>query len=133
MKKTQISHPRIEDQKHYKKIGKLRKAIATHIGRKSADIYIDENHLKHILLRHKSELAKIGFTPETFLNFVLNGFNRIYKGKRDALVLVVWNGVPKVAVIELNLALKKEFYEVLTAFIRTKSMFKKENLLWQKK
>jgi len=83
MKNTPTNRPRIEDQKHYKKIGRLSPAIAKSICRKSADIYVSENYLKHIFIKHKNELAKIGCTPMMFLDTVVNGFNRIYKGKRN--------------------------------------------------
>ena len=63
MKKKTVSHPRIEDQAHYHKIGRLRKSIADQINKAPVNIYIDDNHLKHILIQHKKELAKIGFTP----------------------------------------------------------------------
>jgi hypothetical protein len=46
--------------------------------------------------------------------------------------LVKWNGTPNVVVIGLNFALKKEFYEVKTAFIREKKKFKALELLWIK-
>ena len=36
--KTPTNHPRIEDQKHYKKIGRLRKSIADAIYQPAADI-----------------------------------------------------------------------------------------------
>jgi hypothetical protein len=130
--KKKTSLPRIEDQAHYRKVGRLRKPVADEIGKPAANIYVDENHLKHIFINHKNELAQIGFTPIMFLDTVLNNFNRIYKGNRNALILVKWNGTPKVAVIELNLALRKGFYEVLTAYVRAKGSFKNAQLLWEK-
>ena len=64
MKKQTTPHPRIEDQGHYHKIGRLRKPIAEQIHRKSADIYIDDNHLKHIFAQHQKELERQGLkTP----------------------------------------------------------------------
>ena len=134
MKQKQTANrPRVEEQRHYKKVGRLSPTIAKAIRRKSADIYIDENHITHIFNRHEKELASIGFTPMMFLNAVINNFNRIYKGNRNALILVKWNGVPKVVIIELNLALKEGFYEVLTALIRAKKSLNTKDLLWQKK
>ncbi|MCL2416639.1 MAG: hypothetical protein FWD02_01720 [Bacteroidales bacterium] len=132
MKNKTASHPLIEDQRHYKKIGKLKKSIANHIGRKPADIYISENHFKHIFIRHKDEMENIGLTPQMFIDLVLNGFNRVYKGKNEALLLVLWNCKPKVTVIELNLALEKEFYEVIAATIVRKKYLEDRELLWKK-
>ncbi len=122
----------IEHQSHYQKIGRLRKPIADHIGRKPADIYIDENHLKHIFSRHKEDLAKIGLTPQMFIDLVVNNFNRIYKGSGQSILLVEWSGAPKIVAIELNLAFRKGFYEVKTAFMKPKNKFKQEYLLWEK-
>ncbi len=122
----------IEDQPHAKKVGRLKQPIAKAIRRKSADIYITENYLKHIFYRHEKQLAEIGFTPEMFLEIVLKDYNRIYRGTGESLLLVKWNGAPKVAAIELNLAFKREFYEVKTAFIQDKSRLKCDNLLWKK-
>ncbi len=123
---------RIEDQPHAKKVGRLKQPIAKAIRRKSADIYITENYFKHIFIEHEKQLAEIGFTPEMFLEVVMKDFNRIYRGKGNSLLLVKWNGTPKVAAIELNLAFKKEFYEVKTAFIQGKGRFRSDALLWKK-
>jgi len=113
MKKRTTNHPRIEDQKHYKKIGRLRKPIAEAIGKVPADIYIDDNHIKHIFEQHKNELTKLGLTPLMFVDLVIDKFNRIYKqDSRQSFFLVHWNCLPKVTVIELNFALKIGFYEV---------------------
>jgi hypothetical protein len=131
-KKT-ANHPRIEDQAHAKKLGRLSQSVAKAIRRKSADIYITESYTKHIFNRHIGELRAIGYTPLDFAKEVIVGFNRIYKGAGNSILLVKWNGTPKVAAIELNLAFRKEFYEVKTAQIRAKANMKNLKLLWQKK
>ncbi len=123
----------IQEQKQYEKIGRLRKPIADSIGRKAADIYIDHNHLKHILNKHKNDLAHLGLTPKVFIDLVVTGFTRIYKGTGHSLLLVIWSGKAKVVAIELNLALKKAFYEIKTATVYRKDFLKEENLLWVKK
>ena len=132
MKKKKTTQSRIENQPHYTKVGRLRKSIATQIKRKAADIYIDDNHLKHVFIRHKDEIEQVGFTPSTFVDLVVNNFNRIYKGRENALQLVIWNGNAKVTIIEMNLALKKGFYEVKTATIKRKSHLENCVLLWKK-
>ncbi|MDR0438217.1 MAG: hypothetical protein LBH22_07965 [Bacteroidales bacterium] len=132
--KKKTTRPRIEDQRQYKKIGRLRKNIADQIRKPAANIYVDDNHLKHIFEKHTNELAKVGLTPEMFVDLVVNNFNRIYKSNnRESILLVQWNGTPKVAVIELNLAFKDRFYEIKTAFVKTKVSFKNLKLLWKKK
>ncbi|MDR0436806.1 MAG: hypothetical protein LBH22_00735 [Bacteroidales bacterium] len=132
--KKKTTHTRIKEQRQYQKIGRLRKSIADKIGKPAADIYIDDNHLKHIFNQHKNELAKIGLTPLMFVNLVIDKFNRIYKQEsRQSFFLVQWNCIAKVTVIELNFAFKNGFYEIKTAFTRDKKNFKKENLIWEKK
>ena len=123
----------IKEQEQYERIGRLRKPIADSIGRKAADIYLDHNHLRHVFSKHREDLAELGLTPKVFIDLVVNGFNRIYKGTGHSLLLVIWNGKAKVVAIELNFALKKEFYEVKTATIYRKDFFKDENLMWIKR
>jgi len=132
MKNTPTNRPRIEDQKHYKKIGRLSLAIAKAIRRKSADIYIDENHIKHIEINHSKELNSIGFDAETFVCLVVENFNQIRIGKNESLLLVIYNGKPKVTAIELNYVLKTKFYEVKTATIMSKKRLKSKVILWEK-
>jgi len=133
MKTKTPNRPQIEDQRQYKKVGRLRKPIADLIGMTPANIYIDDNHLRHILNRHKTELAKFGFTPKMFVDVVVNNFNRIYQGNGNALQLVIWNGNAKVTIVEINSALQKEFYEVKTAFLKPKRQLENVKLLWEKK
>lgn len=123
----------IEEQKQYKKVGRLRAPIAAAIGKKTADIYLNEKQLKHIFYRHAEDLAYFGLTPKLFVDLVVKGFNRIYKGSGRSLLLVLWNGKPQVVAIELNFALKKEFYEVKTASVYRKEFFDNKQLLWSKK
>jgi len=133
MKKKTANRPQIEDQTHYTKIGKLKKSIADQISRETADIYVCENHLKHILNRHKSELESVGLTPQMFVDLVVINFNRIYKGVGNSLLLVLWNGRPKSTAIEMNYALQKGFYEIKTATVMRKDFFKNKKMLWEKR
>jgi hypothetical protein len=106
--------------------------VAKAIRRKAADIYIDDNHLRHIAIQHGRELAVLGFDPMTFVRLVVRNYNRIYNGTGSSLLLVLYNGKPKVTAIELNLVLKQDFYEVKTATVMKKTFFKDEKLLWPK-
>jgi hypothetical protein len=115
---------------NYAKVGRLSQPVAKIIRRKAADIYIDDNHLRHIELKHGKELAAIGFDAMTFVRLVVKSYNRIYKGTGNSLQLVIYNGKPKVTAIELNLVLKNGFYEVKTATTMKKSYLKEDNLLW---
>jgi len=123
----------IETQKQYEKVGRLRKPVAEAIGRKAADIYIDQNHLRHIFNKHMDDLAQLGLTPKIFVDLVVAGFNRIYKAKRQSLYLVMQNGKLNVVVIEMNFAFKKGFYEVKTATVMRNDFFNNKELLWEKK
>ena len=125
--------PTIEAQAHYQKVGRLRKPIADAINRKAADIYISDNHLKHIFNKHRAELELVGLTPKIFVDLVVSGFNRIYKGVENSLWLVIYNGSSQVVVIDMNYALKKGFYEVKTATVVNKNNLKSKELLWIKK
>jgi len=131
-KKKSPNYPRIENQTHAKKIGRLSPTIAKAIHRKSADIYITESYIRHIFNKHIEQLRAIGYTPFDFVKEVASSFTRIYKGTGNSILLVKWNGAAKVAAIELNFAFRKEFYEVKTAQIRAKGHLKDENLLWKK-
>ena len=123
----------IKEQMQYRKVGRLRTPVAAAIERKPADIYINDKQLRHIFHRHEEDLAHFGLTPKVFVDLVVNNFNRIYKGGGRSLLLVLWNGKPKVVAVELNFALKKEFYEVKTASVYRKEFFCNKQQLWAKK
>ena len=123
----------IKEQKQYEKVGRLRKSVADAIGRKAADVYIDQNHLRHVFNKHKDDLAQLGLTPKMFVDLVVTGFNQIYKAQRNALYLVIQNGKSNVVVIEMNYAFKKGFYEVKTATVMRKDFFNGKELLWERK
>ncbi|GHU85399.1 hypothetical protein FACS1894153_0540 [Bacteroidia bacterium] len=127
MKKVKKNSP--DNQPHYTKVGRLRKPVADAIHRKAANIYLDENHLKHIFNRHEKDLANLGLTPSMFVELVTTNFNRIYEGSGNSLLLVKWNGMPKVIAIELNFALKEEFYEVKTGLVMEKYKFNKKKVI----
>jgi hypothetical protein len=117
---------------NYTRIGRLSQPVARAIRRKAAGIYINENYLRHITRKHDAELTALGFDAMTFVSIVVSNYNRIYKGVDDTLLLVIYNGKPKVTAIELNEVLKKGFYEVKTATTMRKAFLKEDKLLWTK-
>jgi hypothetical protein len=117
---------------NYIRVGRLSLPVAKTIRRKAADIYIDDNHLRHIENFHNRELAALGFDALTFVKLVVSNYNRIYKGAESSLLLVIYNGKPKVTAIELNLILRQGFYEVKTATVMSKMFLQKKELLWLK-
>ena len=76
---------------NYTKVGRLSLPVAKTIRRKAADIYIDDNHLRHIFIHHDKELRALGFDALTFVRLVVNNYNRIYKGSGGSLLLVIYN------------------------------------------
>ena len=122
----------IQEQAHYTKVGRLYMSVAKAIKREAADIYISQNNIRHVFIRHRKEIEQLGFTPESFVNLVVIVFNHIYKGTGESLLLVLQNGKSKVVAIEMNYALKKGFYEVKTAFVTDKKTLDKKELLWKK-
>ncbi len=118
--------------KHGNKVGRITQPIARIIRRKSANIYLTDNYIRHIFNNHAEQIEALGYTPKEFVILVMKDFNRIYKGNGNSLLLVKWNGSPKVVAIELNYSLKNKFYEVKTAQIRAKNSFNSKALMWEK-
>jgi hypothetical protein len=113
-------------------VGRLSAPIARAIHRKAASIYVDADHLVHIANKHGAELATVGLDPLSFVCLVLKGYNRIYTGSGKSLLMVIYNGTPKVTAIELTLGWKKEFYEVKTATVMSKTFLEKKKQLWSR-
>ncbi len=116
----------------YATIGRLSMTIAKAMRRKSASIRMHRNYLKHIEINHKVELSSIGFDAETFVTLVVKNFNQIRVGSGNSLLLIIYNGKPKVTAIELAYSPKSTFYEVKTATIMSKERLKNKAVLWVK-
>lgn len=114
---------------NYTKVGRLKQPIAKEISRKAAYIYVDDYHLKHIENKHQHELSSVGLDAFNFVKLVVGGFNQIRKGSGNSILLVIYNGKPKVVAIELNYSIKKGFYEVKTATIMSKKSIERKDLL----
>lgn len=103
-------------------------------GLKSGEIKISDNYLKHIKNDHWKELEYFGFKAEDFVRFIVENFNQIREGTGNSYLLVVYDKkYPKVAAIELNYSLKKEFWEIKTAEPRRIESVEKRKLLYEKK
>ncbi len=119
------------------KVGRLNKPIADKIGRKPADIYIDYNHLRHIENRRGDYLKSINLDALSYVKKIIDNYTEIRAGKNSTLLLVATiheNNYPNVAVIELQLIVKKSIYMIKTAMPRRtgRGMTKDEILLWRK-
>ena len=123
--KQEIHHP-------YTKFGRIKSTIAQKAHIKCADIYISENQIKHIYARHKTELAQIGMTVESYIYFILNNYNQIRKGSGESILLVVYddnNDRHNTAALALNYSIEKEFWEIKTAQPRkTEDILKREKI-----
>jgi hypothetical protein len=51
---------------NYNKVGRLSLPVAKAIRRKAADIYVDDNHLRNIFLRHSKELKALPLCEKHF-------------------------------------------------------------------
>ena len=129
--KSAAANKRVSRKKPvYQKVGMLQKAVADAIGRKPGDICVSKGGLRHILEGHSVELAQFGLTPMMIIDAVMANYNRIYKGKEEALLMVVFGRtIPKVVIIEM--AFEKDFYRVKTATVMRKAFLNKKELLWK--
>lgn len=115
----------------YIKVGRIKSTVAKKAHVKSAYIYIDESHLKHIEKKHGGYLAKLGIDAETFVRCICQNFNQMRHGTESSVLLVVYrNNLHYVAAIDLNYSLKKGFWEVKTAQPRYSRAVLRLALMW---
>ena len=111
-------------------VGELEKTIAKEISVLPGKIELNERAYNHILEDHRKELERVGMTPISFVQFVMQNFNEIRKGRTNELFLVVKNGLSKIAVIRMNYETK--VYRIGTATVIRNSFINKKDLLWKK-
>lgn len=115
------------------KVGEISEEIAQEASIQNGEIFlIDGNKkygLQHIIQNHKKELEQLGLTAEDFVLLVCQNFNEIREGHSGRLLLVKNNGVPKVAVVELEV--NDKVYTVISASPRSKKYLNKRKLLWR--
>ena len=119
---------------NYVKVGRITMPIAREAHVKAGDIYINNNHLKHIADNHNQELLNLGLTAWNFVNVIINSYTRIYKDtKTGAYYLAVYaDEYTNAAVIELNFVENFEFWEIKTAAPFRTAFFKNKLLVWKK-
>lgn len=115
------------------KLGRLRMPVAKKAGVRAADIYISQNHVKHIEHVHKKELAQVGLSALEYVRLIVSGFNQIRKGSDTSILLVVYTETDThhTAAIDLNYCSKKGIWEVRTAQPRSTQAINKKKLLWR--
>ncbi|MDR1739800.1 MAG: hypothetical protein LBR45_03495 [Bacteroidales bacterium] len=121
--------------KTFTKVGRITMPIAKAARMKAADIYVDENHIKHVVSRHSRELKQLGLSAIDIIRLVAGSFNRIYKADRGCYFIVIYNKEKektKSSVIELNYSAKKEFYEIKNSVPYRTEFFNNKSLLWKK-
>jgi hypothetical protein len=119
----------------YRKVGRINFTIAKQAHIKSAEIMIDENHIKHIKIKHGKELEQLGIDATLFVSMIVKYFTEIRQGKGRSLYLVLHNSNAEksnIAAIELNYNLTKEFWEIKTAIPMRTAVVIKKKLLWKK-
>lgn len=118
----------------YIKIGRINATVAKKAHIKCADVYINRNHITHILKRHNVEIVEgLGFSPIDYVKLVVKSFNQIRKGTDDSLLLVMYiddSDLHNTAAICLNYVPNYEFWEVKTAHPRRTSEVIKKERLW---
>lgn len=116
----------------YTLVGRIKATIAKKAHIKAGYIYISNNHVRHIANVHKKELAQIGIDALSFVRVICGNFNQIRKGSGSSFLLVVYDEkLSRVAAIDLNFSLKKQYWEVKTAEPRRKSAVIRSALVWE--
>lgn len=126
MRKHVISYP-------FLKVGRLKKSIADKAHIKSADIYVTEDHLRHIYNYHGKELSTMGFSAMDFVKTIVSNFNQIRIGSGNSYLLVIYDeksSVQHTAAISINYIVKKGIWEVKTAQPRSVQSIKKKKRIW---
>ena len=115
---------------NYIKIGRLKYSISKICHKKSADIYISKNQIRHINNKHGNELSLVGVSAFEFVTMVCNQFNQI-RETRDGLMLVIYREkLSYTAIIELQYC-DGDFWEVKTAGPRRVPTVDKKALIWE--
>lgn len=127
VKQNNIGYPGI-------KVGRLNARIAKTIGVPCADIFLSDNHKRHILNTHKVEMEQLGIGVLHYVIGIVGGFNQIRKGSGNSLLLVVFikeASSHAVAAIDLCYQPKQDVWEIKTAEPRNTADVLKRKLLWQ--
>ncbi len=117
----------------YIKVGRLKATVARQAHLKCADIYVSENQIKHITIRHKVELEQLGLSAEVYVKTIIENFTQIRQGAGESVLLVVYDDANEqhhTAAISLNYSLKKGFWEIKTAQPRRTEEILKKKKIW---
>jgi len=118
-------------------VGEINSEIAEITGIETGTIVLcDGNDMWgriHITKKHINDLLSNGYTDvDTFVNDVVTNFNQLRLGKDKTIMLVKWNGLPKVVFIALNFNIQTNCYTVGSAGLFRKDYIEKRKLLWER-
>jgi hypothetical protein len=116
---------------NFQKVGRINKRVADKAHIKCADVYIHENGIKHIILRHSKELNQLGMTPLLYVKMIMQNYCEIRVGSNGTLLLIVdGKDIKHTTAIELKYVRKFQFWEVRTAQPRSVKDIEKREKLW---
>jgi len=118
-------------------VGRISYEIANDLHIEAGEIILcDGNDMwgrNHINFKHKQDLQNMGYdNTDDFVIEVVTNFNQIRQGSDNSLLLVKWNGLPKVVFIALNFDLQTNCYTVGSAGFFRKTYVEKKKLLWER-
>lgn len=119
----------------FEEVGSIPKSVAAKAGIKAGKIVVSKSAVEHITTRHSVELASLGMTPNEYVLFIAQNYNRIYSGSMSSLLLAVFNEDKRTAhtaVVRVNYSAENGFWEVVTAQPRAKGGLRPAALKWEK-
>ena len=117
----------------YMKIGRINQTRARKAHISAADILINQNHINHIAIKHKRELAELHISAWDYIAMIIAMYDEIRQNQGTSILLIKSNPdkANDTVTIELTLNIKYKFGEVRTA--QPRSDVSKNKLLWTQK
>ena len=121
-------------QRHKYEVGRIDKDVARAIGKGEGGIRLEPGSIAHMETPERlRQLKKVGFeSAGDAVNYVASGYNRIYRGRKDSLILVRQNGRDIGSYIELIPDKAEPYYRVNTVLPLRADFLKNKPLLWER-
>jgi hypothetical protein len=115
-------------------MGRIDEEAANSIGMRAGGIRLEPNSLPHMNRRARlKELKKRGFnSARDAVNYVACGYQRIYRGKGDTVLLVRCDGKHMATFVQLIPDEKEHYYRVNTVLPVHADYLKNKPLLWER-